>query len=487
MEKSIDNWVDEFRNKEIPVLRKTAKEFQRMSSNTRDLTPSRIAAVVYRDPLMTLRILRFINGMHRGRLAGEVTTIEHAIMMLGIDPFFKQFSQLTFIDDHLGYSRYAFVGLMRVISRAHHAAYQAWDWAVLRNDVKAEEVYTGTLVQSLGEQMFWCFAPEVHLDIVKSMRQDKLPFIETQKALLGFEFSQFQMALARAWNLPELYIDFMDPENSERPRVIDIRLADSIARRSDRGWYQEALWQDMKDVALLLRMEEEPIIARIHQNAIIAARQWELYGVTPAAAWLPLLPGTWPEDEIPDEIVPTAIESDEEALCFMPQPAVMKHVMQEIGSHLDGTFNLQQLMALVLKGMHDGIGLNRVVFALMTPDRKSVKAKFVLGAEANSPLRQFEYSLSTPHLFTRLMSKQQGLWFNASNKEKFAPLLPAEIIKIIGEGEFFAMAVHIHDKPVGMFYADRKHGDCELDAHSYEEFKALCLRASEGLAHLAKK
>ena len=487
MQKSIQEWVQTFQDKDIPVLRKTGQELLALTKKIDDLTPAQIAAVVYRDPLMTLRVLRFINSLPRGRLAGEVTTVEHGIMMLGITPFFNQFSNLACIEDHLASNSSAFTGLMKVISRAHHAAYQAWDWAVFRNDFKAEEVYIGTLLQSMGEQLFWCFAPEVHEELIESMRREKLHFTETQQKLLGFEFSQFQMAMASAWKLPEMYIDFMDPKYAAFPRVIDIRLADSIARRADRGWYQEGLIQDMKDVAVLLHQNEDEIVARIHHNAVVAARQWEMYGVTPAAALLPLLPGEWSEESAVEQKQTSPASSVKPFICPVPQPEVLQRVMKDINQHLDGSLNLQQLMTLVLKGMHDGIGLSRVVFGLMTPDHSMVRAKYVLGAEAGSPLKKFEFTMKSPHLYTRLMSKMQGLWMNATNQAKLLPLLSPEIKQIIGNGEFYAMSVHVHEKPVGFFYADRRPGDCPLDEQSYEAFKMLCLKSAQGLAHLSGK
>lgn len=486
MHKSIQEWVQTFKDLDIPVLKKTGQDLLDLSNRSDNLTPPQIAAVVYRDPLMTLRVLRFVNALPRGRLAAEVTTVEHGIMMLGITPFFEQFKNLTYIEDHLAENSFAFNGLMKVISRAHHAAYQAWDWAIFRNDFKAEEVYIGTLLQSLGEQVFWCFAPEVHEALIDSMRREKLPYLETQQKLLGFQFGQFQMAMASTWKLPEMYIDFMDPKYATFPRVIDIRLADSIARRADRGWFQEALLQDIKEVAVLLRQNEDDTVSRIHHNAIVAANQWEMYGVTPAAAWLPMLPGKWPvENEL--EHHATTASATLVTACPVPQPAVIQRIMDEINEHLDGTLNLQQLMTLVLKGMHDGIGLSRVVFALMTPDRSMVKAKFVLGAEAHSPLRKFEFSLKSPHLFTKLLAKMQGLWLNSSNQAKLLPLLSPEVKQMIGDGEFYAMSVHVHDNPVGFFYVDRRPGNCPLDEHSYEAFKLLCLRAAQGLAHLSGK
>jgi len=128
-----------------------------------------------------------------------------------------------------------------------------------------------------------------------------------------------------------------------------------------------------------------------------------------------------------------------------------------------------------------------VVFALMVADRSAIKTKYVMGALPDSPLRQFQFSPASPELFGRLMSKSQGVWFNEGNRKTLEPLITEETWQMIGHGEFFAMSVMVHGKPVGLFYADRKHGSCALDEHSYQEFKKLCLRAAEGLAHLAKK
>ena len=139
MHKSIHDWVQLFLDKEIPVLKRTEIDLLDLAEHSDDLTPSQIAAVVYRDPLMTLRVLRHVNAIPRGRLAGEVTTVEHGIMMLGVTPFFDQFCNLSYIEDHLADNSAAFTGLMKVISRAHHAAYQAWDWANVRNDFWNEE------------------------------------------------------------------------------------------------------------------------------------------------------------------------------------------------------------------------------------------------------------------------------------------------------------------------------------------------------------
>jgi hypothetical protein len=95
--------------------------------------------------------------------------------------------------------------------------------------------------------------------------------------------------------------------------------------------------------------------------------------------------------------------------------------------------------------------------------------------------------MTAPQLFNRLMEKMQGVWLNEKNRQALDPMIPEKVWELIGHGEFFAMSVFVNGKPVGLFYADRKRGACELNEQGYLEFKQLCLVAAKGLAHLAKK
>ncbi|MDO9063881.1 MAG: hypothetical protein Q7U25_01575, partial [Sulfuricella sp.] len=149
---------------------------------------------------------------------------------------------------------------------------------------------------------------------------------------------------------------------------------------------------------------------------------WDWYGVPPAAALLPMLPGDWPAE--PGEAEETRQSEEKPGVRLTPHPDVLNQVMDEIAAHLDGTLDLHDMMALVLKGMHEGIGLNRVVFALMTSDRSTLQAKYVVGAEPGSPLRQFQIDMTTRHLFSRLMEKVQGIWLSESNRNTLEPKIP---------------------------------------------------------------
>ena len=521
--KSLEQWVEETTLEALPVLRRTALAISRMSRNSGNLSATDISDIVLRDPLMTLKLISFVNLKSRGRFGSGIVTAQGAVIMMGIPPFFGNFSGLSTIEDTMKERKKEMKGLLGCLSRAYHAAWQTRDLATLRADVKAEEVYIGALLHDMGEIVMWCIAPELMLQIRKIIRLDKTTHEEAERKVLGFSLWEFQLALAKAWKLPELLLSFMDNQNANNPRSLMVTICSALARHAETGWHSPRLLADYEVIAGQFNFPTGEVISIVHHNAVIVGRHWETFNVPPAAAWLPMLPGEWPEEPDEDEVTaeaeepvadetpvkiekPAKTEAPSESdipfsapaleekpvqqpapavVCLLPHPEELQRVMDEIAAHLDGSFNLQDLVSLTLNGMREGIGLNRAAFALVTADHSAVKAKYVLGAEENSPLRDFQFDLKTQHLFARLLGRVQSVWVNAANRETMAPLIPRRISDMIGgQDGFFAMSVFVRGKPVGLFYADRRHSSCELDEHSYQNFKQLCLRAAQGLESL---
>ncbi|MBZ0105071.1 MAG: HDOD domain-containing protein [Sulfuricella denitrificans] len=486
-------WVAFLGNQDVPVLRRTIRELDRLRPSAERLTASQLAVVVLRDPLMTLKLLRLANSARRGRLSTEITSVEHAIIMLGAVPLFKNFSSLVALEDMLAEQPLVLSSVLQVYSRSLHAAYQARQWAIQHQDIRVEEVFIAALLHDMGNIMLWIYAPQRAREIRDAVQREHLYYGVVHEKIMGFPVADFRLALAAVWRFPEMLVELVDCRNAGVPRAQGVLLGVSIAHLSERGWYGPQMEATLEAMADNLNLPLETTTWLVHQTAVSAARHWQWYGVAPAAAWLPMLPGSWEEEPLPDaapdekKTQPEHTEIVGERVCMMPDPARLQQVMDEIGAHLDGSLDLHDMMTLVLQGMHEGLGLEHIVFSLISRDRTFLKTKYVHGAPPGSPLRQFEVDLRSPNLFVRLLEKMQGVWFGPANAKNLGPMIPPEVRKIIGEGEFFAMSIFVHGKPVGLFYADRKRGDCRLDEHTYIEFKKLCVRAADGLAHLARK
>jgi hypothetical protein len=212
-------------------------------------------------------------------------------MMVGTTPFFTHFSNLPVAEEVLRGQLAGLTGLRRAMSRARHAALYAQDWAVLRHDIESDEVMVAALLRDLAEMLMWCFAPRLMMT-VRALMQSRpgMRSHEAQQKVFGFRGIELQLALVRAWKLPELLQILMDENHAEHPRVKLVALAVRLARHSANGWDDPALPDDYAEIARFLRLPEEAVRARIIKTALFAARSWRWYGVPPAAALLPLIP-----------------------------------------------------------------------------------------------------------------------------------------------------------------------------------------------------
>lgn len=261
---SYESWAEFLSEKEVPVLRQTARAITEARERADNLHVRKLAALILHDPLMSLRLLRYTARHHARRKLQDVATVEHAVMMLGVEPFFRQFQHFDVVEDQLKAHPQALLGLLQVIRRAQRASRFAWDWATWRCDLNGEEIAVAALLHDLAEMLVWCFAPEKALAIQTLKKANPaMRSADAQKAVLGFPFNALQTALCQRWQMPELLLDLMDDSHAERPRVKNVKLAVDLARHSSEGWNDPALPDDLKAIASLMRVDEETVKLRI--------------------------------------------------------------------------------------------------------------------------------------------------------------------------------------------------------------------------------
>jgi hypothetical protein len=254
-------------------------------------------------------------------------------------------------------------------------------------------------------------------------------------------------------------------------------LASRLARNAEWGWHNPALSSDFDAIAEARHLNCDDVVAQVHRTATDAARR-RVFGLEhPAATWLPMLPGDWPPEQQGQQERPAVTSASQS----VADP--FRQVMDEIARHLDGTLTLHELMVLVMRGMRHGVGLERIVFALLTNDRSTLAAKSVIGAEDGSPLKGFRFNMADKHLFSVLMAKPQAIHVTDENRTKYAAYLTDDIVRTTSGRDFCAMSISLNGKVIGMFYGDGG----EIDASRYGQFKKLCVQAALGMAHLSNK
>ena len=262
--KSLAVWLAFLRQADIPVLKHTTRELERLRADESLLNARSIAHVVTDDPLMTVKLLRYMQTHKHRNQKYELVDVKEALLMMGLDTFFREVPAIPISEDMLHGHLDALVRLLHTVRRAQRAAHYAFDWALRLHDLHAEEVHVSALLAHVAEMLLWCFNPAQMLEIQKRLDADRaLRSADVQRQVLGFTGMELQRQLTTEWQLPALLMNLMDPAQANTIRVRNVMLAVDLARHSAQGWDNAALPDDYREIGTLLRMETDKVMALV--------------------------------------------------------------------------------------------------------------------------------------------------------------------------------------------------------------------------------
>ncbi|SFD70540.1 HDOD domain-containing protein [Thiohalospira halophila DSM 15071] len=526
---------------QFPVLDRAADELDRLFERDDDhLDQGALANTILRDPGLTLHLLVKVNGIPHRHLGSPVGAVQHATMMLGLDRMRRLHQgrpRLSDVATPQAHSR-----LLESYSRAHHAAVQSAGWAGRRADMNPGEVYVAALLHRLGWFYLWLNKPERAAAVATALSAtpDRPPE-EIEAEQLGYRVTALTRDLLTRWGLPPFLAESVDPDREADRRIRGIRVADRLAFSVDWNWYDTPISALLWEVAEFLQIPYSRAASIVHGDAALAARAWRTYGVVPDAAMLldtghprvvappqesdPLLEdhglsstsyadaasavsrgpdpdeldaaarrfldGGKEEQEADESIDLAESEAEKGPIFFDDQTepeagtAGQHEAVERLFESIDGSHTLPDAMHLVLEGLHHHVGLERVVFAMLNPDRSALRARATLGGHGTEELARESLAMEPPHLFSKLMEEPRALWCNPDNAEELAPYLPQALAGKLDTKNFMAMSVFVHDRPVGLFYGDCAGQDCRLDVEQYTLFRQLCDRAALAMTELS--
>ncbi|MSQ55072.1 MAG: HDOD domain-containing protein [Betaproteobacteria bacterium] len=270
--KSLAGWTEFIGRQNLPILRHTAAKVARMRAFEDELDARNMADDLRGDPLLALRTFAQLAALRGRRPATDVSTLDRAILMMGITPFLSAFKDVPMVECGPNGDKGAYRGLLRVLRRAQHAQNYAVRIAIWRNDVAAEEIGLAALLHDLTEMLVWYCAPELAERIHCMLAAD--PGVRSsvaQRVVLGVTLNELQQQLAKRWHLPELLVKLMDDRHAGASRVRNAVLAVNVARHSSLGWSNAALPDDFKDIGELLSVTPDTARSIIRRDALEAA------------------------------------------------------------------------------------------------------------------------------------------------------------------------------------------------------------------------
>jgi HD-like signal output (HDOD) protein len=262
---SLRAWTQALSDVEIPVLPGSAADLSqlRLIEDAKGTVDAHTLAEGFgNDPLMTLKVLTHVSRYCTRLNVEPPETLVGAIVMQGIEPFFKAFDRIATILDWLHEEPEALSGLIKVITRSRRAAHFSMGFALRRQDEDAVVIQEAALLHDFAEMLLWCHAPKLANEMALRLKEDHtLRSADVQTEVLGVDLGDLSQELMRAWQLPDLLVRCTDDRHTDDPKILSVMLGVKIARHTQHGWddphAQAAMPDDVSAVASLLNLSQD--------------------------------------------------------------------------------------------------------------------------------------------------------------------------------------------------------------------------------------
>jgi HD-like signal output (HDOD) protein len=464
----------------MPVFGGTVQSVIR-TSDSETSTVSQLAQVILQDTSMTARVLKMANSIYYNPSQQQISTVSRAIIILGFEVVRNICVTITLIDSMVtGFSRER---VAREMALSVHAAIQARNIAEQRGDPSTEEVFIATLLYRIGQMAFWCFSKKEAEQLDGRLKEPDADPDKAEFEVLGFRLKDLTKSLAKEWHLNDLLQEALDSPRGGSPRIKNIALSHRLAKASEQGWDSKEVESVISEISEVLGQPVETVSGLVHEAAKDAVEIASSYGAATIAKIIPLPAEYASQVHIEDE------DSAGKESFPEPDPMLQLDILREIKGLISERPTFNTLLEMVLEGIYRGIGMDRTLFALMSPDHKMLRAKYALGSNRERLMEDFAFPLSKqePSIFLYAMAKRKPIRVQPEKDRELAGLITPQMEKLLGRGEFFVAPLVINNKAIGIIYADRLLSKRQIDERTLQGFEHFAAEANMGLDYIANR
>ena len=472
MDDNLNIWVRHITEQDMPIFKYTASSITRITE-TETSSASELARAILKDSSLTARVLRLANSPLFNRSNLNITTVSRAVTYIGFKRVREMSLSLAIIDSLVKGKCHDHVH--DIMAMSFHAAVQARNIAERVGESSPEEFFIAALLYNLGEMAFWSLSGEAGDHILSEMNAVGLPPEKSQFHVIGTTFKDITQQLIRSWDVSELLIKSLDEHITPTRQTKIVKLAHRIAASAHRNWTNQDISLAICDTAKLLDISIKQAEAYIHINAEKAIEVTDDYGAYKAAAR-----------------IPTAKKSNQESISHTqhtinfpkPDPVIQLTTLRKLSLVVEHQPSINTAIQTILEGLNNGVGLDRVVFAIYKGNKCSLQAKFSQGVDRENLLNNF--SVTNDWYIQHIIEGDHALWSSEYSTKACSHNMSDFFRKTLSVNEFLVAPVRINNQPIGIFYADRKPSGRKIDEICFESFKHFCLQGWLALTHITK-
>jgi HD-like signal output (HDOD) protein len=494
---------------DMPIFSASVNKINLVSSNP-DANAMELAIEVLKDANLTTKVLKLANSPMFNTGFGKISSLSRAIIMLGFDTIKSAVVTLKLIDSFT--QKYPGIDMESMLVSAYLTGGFVRGVSAKCGVRDIEQAYICGLLNNVGEIVTAYTLPEEFIKIQELMDEHQLSLKEAEKKVLGTSLKTLGQRIVEGWDFPQTVTRTLGEQRLDGNTRIKNQtdLTGAIANMASQTMEllyskhpstNKTLAELTYEMSKVAGIKADQISESLEQSFKLSCDLAKDYGLnkkhlTPRGncrgdAELEKLARQftlYADSEIPSvkakaKPKPKPQSEDSEAAeAARGDSGILLNTMFDLTNLMAERAHINMILNKILEGMVQGIGFNRAVLCLLSPDHRSYGARMVAGDSCEG-LKEFFNSPVDVHndLFSKIIMEGNELLITDIHQGGWLQQLPANFVEAIGTKGFMLGALRAKTRPVGLFYADYGDSNTAISQEHARSFMQLVQQATLAL------
>jgi len=146
-------------------------------------------------------------------------------------------------------------------------------------------------------------------------------------------------------------------------------------------------------------------------------------------------------------------------------------ILQEITFLISNQASLQQVFKKSLEGIVKGVGFERAMLSLISPDRSHYSARLVLGERSSLLQDYFNFPINEEHdIFSKVLMEGSELLIEDISEAGWRQVTREDFLEKCGANSLIIASLRLGSKAIGFIYADNGVSHQPISAEQYRGF-----------------
>lgn len=463
MTKGATAWITEIYQQELPAITSTASLIEKFSEDETSSLPTLSKSILH-DQALASCVLKVANSTSQSE-QNEITTISRATVVLGIHMVKNICITAKLLEGLLknkDLSIEVYQHLTQLMANSFYAGLLAKMMVPELDENTQEEVYLAAMLYRIGETAFWSITSEQAQELITQKNLPEEQFEQVSRQLLGTNFTQLSIALAKKWKLGGLLEQSLDANRNQSKQTQIIRLADKLSSyiATPPGSMHE-FNKVLEEISEVTQINARQLRNNINQTRALAINLLDSYGAVILEGAIKPLPTLSDIDKAKKKLEIATLSAEKMQLNTIRQLTMLTRSCQDLNEFL-------QVSIVNLAPIHQ---FQRCSFYLPTPDKKALTARF--SCNKNGDQEKFSYQINiTEHqnIFSTVFAKKTPALINDDKEQRWQTLITPDVRDLLLGGKLCLAPVLINKITIGLIVGQRTSADPVISNDDFANF-----------------